>query len=845
MNRVRHMLEPRPSTAAPDRRSFRAAAGPLFALSVLLVCLSGCGLDEAVQPDRIRLDEYASGDKQCAPHGAVLPAPLRVVVESRLRPGLLGGKGSRHPLPGVDVTFTILNPETGAVFADTGTTVTHATTDAAGTASAGLRMGRLSRDVNVAASIVTPDGEKSVELSALPGVELIGEDLEAPVNGTIEEIGVRLTDPDGQPAAGVPVYFRVEGNRNASTLNGRPKQRLLTGPDGRAVVSWKLGEEVGLNFVRVELQDDRPGIPDESRFQARAIDFHAMAISKRRMLIDLLGGLAIFILGMKWMSAGLRRMADRRLKNILQAVTRNRIMAMGVGLGLTAIIQSSSATTVMAVGFVNAGLLTLAQSIGVIYGASIGTTVTAQIIAFQLNILAFPAIGLGLIMSAASRRLWVKSLGDAILGFGLLFLGLTLMADVLEPLRHSPTFLGWFQLFDCTPADGGAIKAGPALMCILIGTVVTVVIQSSSATVGLVLVLSGQGLLSFYTAVPLVLGDNIGTTITAILASLGANRNAKRAALAHTLFKVFGAAYMYVLLFVPLWDGHPVFLGLIDYITPGNVFADCAENLPRHIANAHTVFNVVNVLIFLPFVGAMVRLCQAIIPVTGVDQERVLEYLEPHLLNSPSLALQQAVREVAYMVRRAQKSINEACAFFQDGSRELEERVTRREELIDQLQHEITAYLVELSRKNMSPQEATLLPALIHAVNDAERIGDHSENLIELAHLRSEHNHILSGAALDDVRNLLDILNEQFEATYQSLTEQDAGQVEGVLEKEQAITDFMAEAAERHVVRLEKGECEVQAGVVFLDLLAHLERVGDHLVNIAERAGRIIQVTAG
>ena len=810
---------------------------------ICVAFLGGCGPEDAVEPERIVQDPNASGDNQCGRHGETLEKPFRAVVQGPLRPGLLGGKGHHRGIRGASVTWRIQNPTTGAVFADNGEHEFESTTDAAGVATAHLTLGHQSRDVNVTASVMTPDGEKSTAFSALAGVEMIGKSLEAPTDGTIEEFGLRLTGPSGAPAAGVPVYFNVQGDDRGATVGGRRRLRLVTDEDGRAVTSWKLGKNTSQYFVRAEIQDDRPGVPESDRFRGRAIDFKAMAIDKRKMVMELFGGLAIFILGMRWMSAGLRRMADRRLKAILQAMTRNRFMATGVGAILTAIIQSSSATTVMTVGFVNAGLLTLSQAIAVDYGACIGTTVTAQIIAFKLNTLAFPAIALGLIMSATSKRAWVKSSGEAVLGFGLLFLGLTLMSHVLEPLRHSPSFVKWFHLFECQPADGGLMKAWPAFMCIVIGTVATMIVQSSSATIGLVIVLADQGLLSFYTAIPLVLGDNIGTTITAILASLGANRNAKRAAVAHTLFKVFGATYMYILLFVPLWEGRPVFLGFVDYITPGDVFAPTPEDLPRHIANAHTAFNVLNVALFLPLVGAMAALSRKIIPMTGADQEQVLHYLEPNLLDSPSLALQQAVREVAYMCRRAQKSINDGCEYFFDGGRELEDRIAAREELIDRLQHEITSYLVELSRRNLTPSEATLLPALVHAVNDAERIGDHSEDLVELTHLRRQGKHALSNRDTGYIRRLQTLLNEQFEATMRCLTKADASQVDVVLRKEDEITALMLEANDSHLKGLKQRKGDVQAGVIFLDFLGHLERIGDHLTNIAERAGRIIQVT--
>ncbi len=822
--------------------SWRPRIVPLATLCIFLftvALLVGCRSQVALSPASISRDPYASGDEQCGLQGELLPSPLRVIVEAPRRRGLLGGKGSARPVVGARVTFAIAEPAAGAAFAANGLARLEVPTDVAGSASATVRLGSRPGNVCITASVDTPSGAKSVRFRVLCGVELIGHDLEEPTGGTIDSFGVRLQDGPGTPAAGIEACFRVA---DASSDSSVGDELVWTDERGLATTSWTLGKSVRPYFASVTLRDTRPAVPQERRFTAGPITFHAMAMSKTKMLVKLFGGLAIFLVGMKGMSAGLRRMADRRLKAILQAMTRNRFLATGVGAGLTAMVQSSSAVTVMTVGFVNAGLMTLTQAIGVVYGASIGTTITAQIVAFQLDWVAYPAVAVGLAMTALGRRPWLKALGEAIMGFGLLFLGMTIMSDTLKPLRHSPEFQALFQLFDCSPVDG-RIPAMSTLMCIVIGTVATCIVQSSSATVGLVIALSGQGLVSFYTAVPLVVGDNIGTTITAILASLGANRNAKRAALAHALYKIFGAAWMYLLLFVPLWHGQPVFLGFVDHITPGEVFAAAPENLTRHVANAHTAFNVLNCMLFLPFVDFMARLCRKVIPVTDADRETVLEYLEPHLLDSPSLALQQAVREVGYMLRRAQKSINEGCEFFYGGPSDLAQKIKAREDLIDRLQAEITSYLVELSRKELAPMEATLIPALIHAVNDAERIGDHSENLVELTHLKHDNQHTITDTAEEDIRRLQDLLNQQFDVILRTLGHAESNEVDHVLVKEEEITELVKAATEAHVRRLEAQTCEVQAGVVFLDFIAHLERVGDHLVNIAERAGRIMQVT--
>ncbi|HOF41418.1 MAG TPA: Na/Pi cotransporter family protein [Candidatus Hydrogenedentes bacterium] len=819
-------------------RGYRWARVSALTLSLLSVgFLIGCDSSAPRQADRISLESSASGDNQAGLPGQALPSPLRVVVETEVRAGLFGGKGSRHPVSGAEVYFEIQEPARGAVFMRTGQPNVTAMTGADGIAAANVILGDEPGDILILASVDTGHGPDTVEFRVVSGVQIIGTDLETLVGGTIPEFGIQLADDAGRPVPGVGVQFRVERGVSDSRVHD---DHLLTNEDGIAVTSWRLGSEVKRYFAVVEILDRRPGIPEEQRYHVRGLEFTAMALNKTGMALELLGGLALFILGMKMMSGGLRRIADRRLKQVLQAMTRNRVLALVVGAILTAVVQSSSATTVMTVGFVNAGLMTLQQAIGVVFGANIGTTLTAQILAFELSALSYPAIALGLLLTTAFRKPNVQFFGEAVMGFGMLFLGMTTMSAIVKPLQYSPEFKSWFMMIDCTPAPGALMPADRALICILIGTATTMVIQSSAATVGLVLALCSQGMLSFYTAIPLVLGDNIGTTITAILASLGANRNAKRTALAHTLFNVIGASYMYVLLFVPLWKGQPVFLGLVNDLTPGNVFV--GENIARHVANAHSMFNILNCIVMLPFVGALARLCQRIIPVTESDQEGILAYLEPHLLASPSLALQQAVKEVVYMLRRAQKSINDGCEFFHGGPEELETNIMRREEMIDQLQHEITAYLVELSGKELTPAESSLIPALIHAVNDAERIGDHSENLVHLARLRRKGGCAFTEQAVSEVHQLQEMLNGQFEATYRTLSGVNGAALKRAEENEHQINMFVRTASDAHIQRLEKGECELQSGVIFLDLLSNLERVGDHLANIAERAGRISQV---
>lgn len=820
------------AAGAACRRVSRMSVAALLAVGLL----TGCGSREATPPDRIIQETHASGDEQTAGYGEELTRPVRVQVQGPRVPGMLGGEGTRKPVRDHPVTFRIMNPESGAVFASTGETTATAMTGPDGIAGALPVTGQTPGDLYIEATTETVDGEDRVSFRVIVGVEVFGDDTEAPTGSMLPEFGVVLHNPDGTPASGVEVHFSA-----IDSSVGEPV--VVTDAAGAALTSWSLGDSPQQYHAYVEIVDRREDIPEAWRFDVRSINFEVAALDKQAMTLTLFGGLAVFIFGMKLMSGGLQRMADRRLKSILQAMTRNTVMAVGVGAGLTALVQSSSATTVMTVGFINAGLLSLQQAIGVVFGANIGTTITAQMIAFDLSALSYPAIVAGLILTSVSRQPWLRHMGEAILGFGLLFLGMTTMSDVLKPLRHSPDFIEWFSAFDCTPVDG-VVPWRPAVMCIVVGTIVTVIVQSSSASIGLVLALSGQGLISFYTAFPLILGDNIGTTITALLASLGANRNAKRAALAHMMFNVFGALYMYALLFVPLWNGEPLFLGAMNAITPGNAFAETPENLPRHVANAHSTFNIFNCLIFIPLVGAMAAFCRKVIPLTAADRETVLDYLEPHLLRNPSLALDLAIKEVSYMLRRAQKSINDSCDYFFGGPESLAAKVAEREDIIDRLQSEITSYLVQLSEQDLDPDESRLIPLLIHVVNDIERIGDRSENLIELTQIRRQENLPFSDTALSDIRKVQDLINGQCHAIYEILENFDIAPMAAMQVREDEIDREIERASDEHVERLEKGGCDVRSGVVFLDYLSNLERVGDHLMNVGERAVKVVPFAA-
>ncbi len=445
-------------------------------------------------------------------------------------------------------------------------------------------------------------------------------------------------------------------------------------------------------------------------------------MDKISLAIAVLGGLAFFLYGMNLMSEGLTQIAGARLKAVLGYVTKNRFAAIFAGAGVTAVIQSSSATTVMTVGFVNAGLLSLQQAIGVIFGANIGTTVTGQLVSFKLTDVAIPSIILGVVGLMIAKRARMRGIWQTILGFGLLFFGMNIMSTELKVLAEHPSFVRVFSLFDCTPSASGFLPPLSVLGAIAVGTLCTMLVQSSSATIGITIALTEAGIINIWTAVPIVLGDNIGTTITAALAAIGTNANARRAALAHALFNVLGTLILvatFPFVFGSAAGHAPAFFQLVNACTEGNALA--GENPGRFVAMAHTLFNVTNVCILTAFIPLLARLCERII---RDEQGSRAQILEPHLLVAPSVALEATARALADMTRRAWtiSSVALNCCL---GKAAVElDTIENAEKTIDDLQRQIRDYLVSLSQRKLTDREARQIPELLHCVNDAERISD-------------------------------------------------------------------------------------------------------------------------
>ena len=541
------------------------------------------------------------------------------------------------------------------------------------------------------------------------------------------------------------------------------------------------------------------------------------------IFFGVVGGLGLFLFGMKIMSEGLQKIAGRSMRKILEMLTKTTIAGVAVGAVVTAIIQSSSATSVMLIGFVQAGLISLKQSIGVVYGANIGTTITAQIIAFKIQKYALPAIGLGVFLYFFVPRRNVKYLGQIILGFGMLFFGLAVMTNVFGPLKASPEFRQLFVTFGKNP-----------LLAVLTGMVLTMMVQSSSATVGITMTLAGVGLIDFVTAFAIVLGDNIGTTITAQLAALNANITAKRTAMVHTLFNLFGAAYMLLLLNVHI-QGRPIFLYFIDLITPGNAFA--GENIQRAVANSHSIFNIFNCVIFIPLAGFMAFVVTKIIrgEVEVIKPEAT--HLDERMIVSPEIAIGQAKKEIVHMGQYAQDELKFSIEslFARTGRErtELFEKIRQREEAVNHLEREISIFLIKVDQRPLTEEQAKTTAAYLHLMHDIERVGDIAENIMDLVVLKEDERVQFSEMAKGEVKELSKQVEEAFALTISAFGKGDKGIAEQALEMEGKINITEQTFRDNHIKRLGRGECDPRAGVIFLDVLSNLERAGDHANNIA------------
>ena len=544
----------------------------------------------------------------------------------------------------------------------------------------------------------------------------------------------------------------------------------------------------------------------------------------KEMIFGTLGGLGLFLYGMILMSEGLKKAAGKRLKSILESMTKKRIVGCLVGAGITALIQSSSAATVMVVGFVNAGLLTLKQAISVIIGTNIGTTATAWLVsisgfeALKITTYALPAIAIGLGLQIFGRTRTVKNVGEIILGFGILFIGIDFMKGAFAGMEGSPGTQAFFVKIAHNP-----------ILAILAGMVLTALIQSSSAAVaGIQLLAMSKAFgpdwtVALNVSIPFILGSNIGTTITAQLAALRANLNARRTAWAHTMFNIIGAL-------ICVW-----FIGwiakLVHIIAPWEL---TGATIGATIAIAHTTIKIFEAAFFLPLTGVLEKLVLKLVPQKPGDLLLQPTVLEQHLLATPELAMDQARREIVRMARASKRAVNQAVdGLVENNMRKLDIARTT-EDVTDTLQYEITSYLAALSTKALSNEMSVQLPVLLHTINDLERIGDHAVNIVEIAERKIEQKLIFSDFALTDAAQLKKEAEQMCDYIITALENNDTEAAKSALVNEDNLNKMQIDFRRSHVQRMSEGLCSPEAGLIFCDLVDNVEKVGDHLTNIAQ-----------
>ncbi len=542
------------------------------------------------------------------------------------------------------------------------------------------------------------------------------------------------------------------------------------------------------------------------------------------MIFGTLGGLGLFLFGMGLMSDGLKKVAGQKLKSLLEALTKHRVIAVIVGALTTCLIQSSSATTVMTVGFVNAGLLTLKQALCVVLGANVGTTITAGLVSilavFKITNYALPMVGVGFLISVLGKTQRTRSIGQVMIGFGILFLGINFMKEAFDPLKDSQGVQEALIWLGRNP-----------LLAVLAGTIITMLLQSSSASIAIIQMLAFQEAfgtdwsLVLQVTIPYILGDNIGTTITAQLAAMRSSRNAKRTAMGHTFFNVIGVAYMLPL----VWTGW--FSGAVEWLSPGQLGKN---TIMINIFFAHFMFNTFNTILFLPFIQGLAAVVVKILPITEIELAQKPVVLEKHLLNTPVIALEQTKREIVRMAQTAKKALMRSISGIIDNNRKDLGSVRDIEDFIDILQLEITSYLSALSRRNLSDQVSTELPVLLHTVNDLERIGDHAVNIVEIAERKIGQKLSFSDSALDEANELRKEIEQMCDNIITALKDNDIKEAKLALIHEDNLNRMQIEFRRSHVERMSGGVCSAQAGLIFIDLVDNVEKIGDHLTNIAQ-----------
>ncbi len=530
-----------------------------------------------------------------------------------------------------------------------------------------------------------------------------------------------------------------------------------------------------------------------------------------KLVFEVLGGLGLFFLGMKYMGDGLELAAGNKLRTLLEKITSNRFLGMLVGLAVTAVIQSSSATDAMVVGFTNAGLMELAQTVGILFGAKIGTCVTSVLLSFDIKQIVPLFIFIGVIVMMFVKKNNYKYYGQILAGFGILFFGMSMMSGALKSLNETGMI------------DNILSSVNNPFIGILLGTAVTAVIQSSSASVGILMALAAAGAISVDQAIFIVFGMNLGATMPAFLSAAGAKRNAKQVAILNMLITLTG-----VIIMTPITMFLPV-AGTIEKILPGNVAAQ--------ISAAHIFFNVAMTVILLPFSSLLVKLTQKILPFHE-DPEKdkmAVEFIDNRILTTPPMAVLQCEKEVARLSRLVQKNYNRSMIAFFDRDPDSIDKVLDREKVIDYLSKEITDYIVKLNALDLEERDRQNVAAMYSAIGDLERIGDHAENIVEYTRTVIDENLKFSDVAMGEMKDISDKCRSLMELSFAMFNAQGGSPelIERIIKMEDSVDDCKDDYKQNHIRRMDAGECNAEAGTTFLNMLIDIERVGDHAINVA------------
>lgn len=529
------------------------------------------------------------------------------------------------------------------------------------------------------------------------------------------------------------------------------------------------------------------------------------------IIIGIMGGLGLFLFGMNLMGEALEKAAGSKLKKIIELLTSNIFMGVLVGTLVTAVIQSSSATTVMVVGFVNAGIMTLPQAVGVIMGANIGTTVTAQLVSIDMNGLAPVALGIGIILYLFGGKPKTKHIAEVLIGFGILFTGMDFMKEAVQPLSEYQGFTNALLTFGKYPILG-----------LLLGFGITAIIQSSSASMGMLVVLASQGLIPLSSALPILYGQNIGTCVTSLLSSIGASISARRAALIHLIFNVLGTIIF--LLFL-----NKIVVAGVTYMDPNNV--------ARQIANVHTIFNIASTLILLPFNKVIIKMATKLVPETHTEDDdmKVVKFIDDRIIETPSIALVNVEKETLRMGEKSKQSLDCAMKAIMEKSDKDIASTFKKEKTINELQKTILNYLLKLSKAPLNEESREVIDSLFNTVNDIERIGDHAENLAELAESSINNDVIFSDNARNELNDMYNKVLSTYTYALESMRTSDVDLACKVIKMEEQVDIMEKSCRVNHMRRLNNNMCSIDNGIIYLEIITNLERVSDHAVNIAQQ----------